>query len=174
MEMEARSVLSVVVAWLPRIGVGLAILIAAWIVAAVIDAIVRRTGRHGRVEPDLVNLLRRSARIALMVFAVVTALGTVGINVSALVAGLGLTGFALGFALKDILSNVLAGVLILFYRPFSRHDRVAVAGYEGRVEEIDLRYTTLVEGENRFLIPNSTLFTNAISVRGRAPAPTGG
>ena len=168
METEARTLLSVVVAWLPRMGVGLAIVVAAWIAAAMIDAIVRRMGQRGHVEPDLLHLVRRSARIGLMVFALVTALGTVGINVSALVAGLGLTGFALGFALKDILSNVLAGVLILFYRPFSRHDRVAVAGYEGSVEEIDLRYTTLVEGETRFLIPNSTLFTNAIAVRGRA------
>ena len=166
METGVGTVVTVVTAWLPRIGVGIAIVVAAWIAAAMIDAVVRRMGERSRIEPDLLHLFRRSARIGLMLFAVVTALGTVGINVSALVAGLGLTGFALGFALKDILSNVLAGVLILFYRPFSRHDRVAVAGHEGTVEEIDLRYTTLVEGDTRFLIPNSTLFTNAIAVRG--------
>jgi len=87
-----------------------------------------------------------------------------GINVSALVAGLGLTGFALGFALRDILSNLLAGALIIVYRPFHRGDKIAVAGCEGKVQEIDLRYT-IVQGENKiYLIPNSTLFTNTISI----------
>ena len=54
----------------------------------------------------------------------VTALGTLGVDVSALVAGLGLTGFALGFAVKDTISNILAGVLLLVYRPFSKKDYV--------------------------------------------------
>ena len=55
------------------------------------------------------------AKLSLIVFGLVTALGTAGVNVSALVAGLGLTGFALGFAFRDVLSNLLAGVLILLY-----------------------------------------------------------
>ena len=79
-------------------------------------------------------------------------------------AGLGLTGFALGFALRDILANVVVGTLILVYRPFRRRDRAGVAGFEGMVSDIDLRYTTLESKEKRVLIPNSTLFTNAISV----------
>jgi small-conductance mechanosensitive channel len=93
---------------------------------------------------------------------VITALGTAGVNVSALVAGLGLTGFALGFALRDALSNLLAGILILIYRPFKRHDRISVAGFEGIVIETDLRYTTLQGEDKRILIPNATLFTHSI------------
>ena len=87
-----------------------------------------------------------------------------GINVSALVAGLGLTGFAVGFALKDVLSNFLAGVLILLYRPFRLNHYIAVAGSEGIVTEIDLRYTTLQKERQKFLIPNSVLFTNSITL----------
>ena len=87
-----------------------------------------------------------------------------GINVSALVAGLGLTGFALGFALKDILSNLIAGVLILLYRPFRVNDYIMVTGLEGAVTEIDLRYTTLQKEGQKFLIPNSVLFTNSIGL----------
>jgi small-conductance mechanosensitive channel len=100
----------------------------------------------------------------LLVFGVLTALGTIGINISALVAGLGLTGFALGFALKDILSNFVAGILILIYHPYRRSDYISVTGLEGIVVEIDLRYTTLQSEGKRVLIPNSTLFTNAITV----------
>ena len=61
----------------------------------------------------------------------VTGFGTMGIDVSALIAGLGLSGFALGFALRDAVSNLIAGVLILLYRPFSygdkHNDMVAIA-----------------------------------------------
>jgi small-conductance mechanosensitive channel len=89
--------------------------------------------------------------------------------VSALVAGLGLTGFALGFALRDVISNTLAGVLVLLYKPFRRGDRISVAGSEGVVSQIDLRYTTLVvDEETRVLVPNSTLFTNSIRVQPRS------
>ena len=82
--------------------------------------------------------------------------------------GLGLTGFALGFAFRDVLSNLLAGVLILLYRPFARGDRISVTGLEGVVTHIDLRYTNLEHEGNLMLIPNSNLFTNPITVFRRA------
>jgi small-conductance mechanosensitive channel len=113
---------------------------------------------------DLFDLLGRVASVSLILFGFITGLGTVGVDVSALVAGLGLTGFALGFAFRDVLSNLLAGVLILLYRPFSRGDRISVTGLEGMVTHIDLRYTNLECDGNLVLIPNSSLFTNPIIV----------
>ena len=86
------------------------------------------------------------------------------VDVTALVAGLGLTGFALGFALKDLISNLLAGVLLLLYRPFQRGDHIDVAGFSGFVREIDLRYTTLEEEEKIYLVPNSLLLSKGIKV----------
>ena len=112
----------------------------------------------------MTSLLARTSKVALVIFGIITALGTVGINVSALVAGLGLTGFALGFALKDALSNLLAGVLILSYRPFRQGDRIEMSGYQGTVANIDFRYTTLQTEEKTILLPNSNLFTNAVVV----------
>lgn len=85
-------------------------------------------------------------------------------RVTLLVAGLGLTGFALSFAIKDTISNILAGVLLLVYRPFSKTDYVAVKGVEGEVTAIDLRYTTLQHGGQTILLPNSPLFTNPITI----------
>jgi small conductance mechanosensitive channel len=70
----------------------------------------------------------------------------------------------LGFAFRDALSNLLAGILIMIYRPFRRNDFVSVAGCEGTVIRIDLRYTTLQGTDRIYLIPNSTLFTNTISL----------
>jgi hypothetical protein len=101
-------------------------------------------------------------------FGTITALGTIGIDIWAMVAGLGLVGFALGFALKDLLSNFLAGFLILLYNPFVRGDVIAVSGNEGQVVEINMRYTVLQNNEKRILIPNSTLFQNNVIVFKRA------
>ena len=104
------------------------------------------------------------AKISILVFGAITALGTLGINVSALVVGLGLSGFALGFALKDTISNLLAGVMILAYQPFDIGDYIVVAGKEGQVIHIDFRYTTLENNEKIILIPNSLVFANTVSI----------
>ena len=151
--------------FIPKVGIGLIIFLSFWVVGAVLQWIIRTSG--GQVHEDKRYVFRmagKAVKVSLVLLGAMTALGTTGINVSALVAGLGLTGFALGFALKDILSNLLSGALILVYRPFHRGDRIAVAGCEGDVQEIDLRYT-VVKGDNKiYLIPNSTLFTNTISI----------
>jgi small-conductance mechanosensitive channel len=158
------------VAFGPRVAAALLVAIAFWIAARIVAAVVRRFGGARALDPDLMKLLGRAVHGTLLVFGTVTALGTLGLDVTALVAGLGLTGFALGFALRDIISNTLAGVLILLFRPFHRGDRVSVAGAEGVVADVDLRYTTLVVDEStRVLVPNSTLFTNAIRVERRPP-----
>jgi small-conductance mechanosensitive channel len=152
-------------AFLPRAAAALFTVAAFWLAAVAVGVVLRRFGVSRALDPDLSTLLGRAARATLVAFGAVTALGTLGLDVSALVAGLGLTGFALGFALRDIISNTLAGVLILLYKPFRRGDRISVAGAEGVVSEIDLRYTTLVVAEGtRVLVPNSTLFTNSIRV----------
>jgi small conductance mechanosensitive channel len=149
-----------------RIGTAVAIFLAFWVAARVVHAVIRRVNAHAQESADLLDLLGRVAKLALNVFGVVTALGTAGVNVSALVAGLGLTGFALGFAFRDVLSNLLAGVLILLYRPFARGAKISVTGLEGIVTEIDLRYTKLNCDGDLVLIPNANLFTNPIRVFG--------
>jgi small-conductance mechanosensitive channel len=153
-----------IVQFAPRLATSLSILAAFWVVSVAVQTIIGRLGRRPDFPPDVLNLLQQSAKTALWIFGGVTALGTLGIDVSALVAGLGLTGFALGFAFRDILSNLLAGTLILIHRPFQRHDRIAVMGFEGVVTEIGLRYTALQAEDKKILIPNANLFTNPVSV----------
>ena len=72
--------------------------------------------------------------------------------------------FSLGYALKDSISNLLAGILILIYRPFGINNKVKVDKNEGTVIHIDLRYTTLENETGKILIPNSKLFTDPITV----------
>lgn len=147
-----------------RTGAAIAVFVAFWIVSRILYSLITRFVDRHPANPDLIQLLAKTARVATQVFGVVTAIGTAGVDVSALVAGLGLTGFALGFAFRDVLSNLLAGILILMYRPFRRGDHIAVSGLEGAVTGIDLRYTVLEKDGNTILIPNSNLFTNPIVV----------
>lgn len=150
--------------WVPRVIGVVVIFVVFFILAKIMKRIIISTAERLKFDGSLTLLFARTSSIALMIFGFVTALGTLGVNVSALVAGLGLTGFALGFALKDTISNLLAGVLILLYRPFEIGNRIKILSFEGIVISIDLRYTELDSKGNKVLIPNSKLFTDPVTV----------
>ena len=147
-----------------KVGITVVVLLIFWLLANVSKRAIIKISKKFELNAHLTSLLARTAKITVLIFGVITVLGTLGVDVSALVAGLGLTGFALGFALKDTISNLLAGVLILLYRPFGIGNRIKISGYEGTVVSIDLRYTELEGENNKILIPNSKLFTNPITV----------
>src|SRR5262249_50756169 len=123
MEEALPKLLETVFLFLPRIGASVVVVLGFWLLAAIAGNLLARIGKRTRLAGDVISLIARAGKVALIIFGIVSALGTVGVNVSALGAGLGLTGFALGFALKDALSNMLAGVLILSYRPFLHGQR---------------------------------------------------
>ena len=158
----------IVMDWSQKIGLALLILIGFWILAIVVRKIIRKAGGATGIDSSVVNLLARVANVGIWIVGLVTALGTVGIDVSAIVASLGLTGFAVGFALKDSISNLLSGVLILIYRPFRVGQSINVKSFEGKVTVIDLRYTTLEQDDEKILVPNSLLFTNPINIRSKS------
>lgn len=164
MENPVQYLLNEAILWMPRVIGVVVILVAFFILAKIVKRIIISAAERLKLDSNLTSLLARTSNITLMIFGFITALGTLGINVSALVAGLGLTGFALGYAMKDTISNLLSGVLILLYRPFEIGNRIKVSGYEGIVISIDLRYTELDSEGNKVLIPNSKLFTDPITV----------
>ena len=150
---------------MPKVAVGLAILLAVWIASVIVYRLIARMVQRAPKRRELWELAAESAHVTILVFGAVTALGTMGIDVSALVASLGLVGFALGFALRDVVSNVLSGVLIMLYEPFVVGQEVTIAGVTGRVSRTDLRYTTIETAEGYTLIPNSDCFSNPIAVK---------
>ena len=170
MEELRREALSQAIVWLPTFLVALGLLILFLVLSRAahfgVLRIVQRTRAHG----PLGELLASVARISLIVLGLITALGTLGVNIMGIVAGLGLTGFALGFALKDSISNLLAGVMILLYRPFEVGDRIDVGGLGGRVTHVNLRYTELESEAERVLVPNSKMLTDPIRVAKAPPA----
>ena len=148
----------------PVVMASIVIFILFWISGIFTQFLITRLANKRGLNPELLKLIGRTAIIGLIIFGLVMALGTIGINVSALVAGLGLTGFALGFALKDVVSNLIAGSMILLHKPFKVHDIIGEVGHEGKVIDIDLCYTTIEADGKKVLIPNSTLFTKEISI----------
>lgn len=147
-----------------RIALAVGVLAIFVIANLVLQAVLGRALRDRSVHSGLRLLARQGLRVALWLAGLASALGTLGVNISALIAGLGLGGFALGFALRDILANLVAGVLILVYRPFQEGDNITVAGQSGAVAAIDLRYTELTTDGQRVLVPNQTIFTSAVVV----------
>ena len=109
------------------------------------------------------KLMGATSNIVLIIMGIVTALGTLGIDVSAIVASLGLTGFAIGFAFKDALSNYLAGIMVILYRPYDIGDNVNITGCEGKITEIDLRYTTIENEGEIHMVPNSVCLSKTIT-----------
>ena len=89
-----------------------------------------------------------------------------GLSLGDIVATLGLTSVAIGFAFQDIFKNFLAGILLLLQEPFQINDQVIIGEYEGTVEQIDIRTTRIrtYQGE-QVLIPNANVFTSAVQVR---------
>lgn len=148
---------------LPGMFRGVLVFLIFWIVAGVGRRLIALTAPRVRADTGVVLLLSRVYYYGILIFGTITALGASGMNVSALVTGLGLTGFALGFALKDVLSNLLSGIMLLLYRPFNIGDHIRMGEYEGTIETIRMRDTLVRAADGRLIvIPNTKLITEVV------------
>ncbi len=127
--------------------------------------ITRFAERAGRLNAEhLAEFLIKVIRFAVLIFAFLIALQQFGINISALLASLGIGGLAVALAAKDTLANFFGGIMVIADNPFSKGDWVLIDGkYEGIVESIGLRTTKLRTFEKSILtIPNSLVATTSI------------
>jgi small-conductance mechanosensitive channel len=169
---QIEIVVQQTIGFMPRLIAAIIIFMIFWIIGAIFRRVVNRYGKRTKLDPEIRDLLARVVRLTILIVGVITALGTVGIDVTALVAGLGLTGFALGFALQDIISNLLSGILLTMQRPFRRGNYIRVGDKEGYVVDMDLRYTWLRQDTTTILIPNSVMFKESIVILAtNAPQP---
>lgn len=118
-----------------------------------------------KAPPEIGLLLSRAVRLIMIMIGGLLVLQQLGWTsaVMGFVTGLGVSGIIIGFALQDIVKQFAAGVLLLMLRPFSVGDVIKVSGYEGAVQDIQLRATVLktIDGEE-VLIPNADVYTNAV------------
>ncbi len=153
---------------LPYIVIGVIVFGVFLLVARVVSGIIRTTGERTRLDRTLAELLGRlaSAAIAIIGLFVAAVIIFPAFRPGDLIAGLGITSVAIGFAFKDVLQNFFAGILILWRQPFVIGDEIKVKEYEGTVEEINIRSTRLktYDGE-RAVLPNGDVYTSAILVK---------
>lgn len=153
---------------LPYIIVGIIVFIVFIIFARIAKNILRSMSERTRMDVMLAYLLSRLASGVLTIIGFFAAATVVfpTLTPGSLVAGLGITSVAIGFAFKDILQNFFAGILILWRRPFRVGDQIRTNGYEGTVEEINIRSTRIktYDGE-RAVLPNGDVYMSAILVR---------
>lgn len=149
--------------FLPRLIAALVIFVAGLYVAGLISKVVDRGLERRDVGAEGRKVVSQIVRWALIVLVVITALEQVNFDLTAFVAGLGVVGFTIGFALKDISENFVAGLLLLLQRPFELGDVVKIEDFRGRITDVTLRATEMItmDGHN-VLLPNSLVYTSPI------------
>lgn len=126
------------------LGVAVGILVVGFIAARWAASLVRRLAERGDLSPTLTPVFAKVARVAVLVMALMAALGKLGIDTSGLLAALGAAGLAIGLALKDTISDVASGLVLIALRPFDVGDAVDIAGTLGTVEGIDTFQTRIL------------------------------
>lgn len=144
-------------------GVALIILVVGMWLARQLSQWLHRVLTRARVEITLTNFLRNVSYALLLVLVFVSALSKIGVPPTSLIAVLGAAGLAVGLALKDSLSNIAAGVMLIVLRPMRDGDHVVIAGQEGIVDEIRIFQTRIKAFDERMItLPNSTITTAPI------------
>jgi small conductance mechanosensitive channel len=143
---------------------GLAILVIGRWLARWISRIVVRYLTRASVDKTAINFLQAVVYVGLLAVVVISALEAAGIHTTNLTALLATAGLAVSLAIKDALSNLSAGLLILTQKPYQVGDEVNAAGANGIVEQVGMFSTTLRTPDNvRVIVPNSSVTTNNIS-----------
>jgi len=142
------------------LGATLILLLGIWVARWLSGALDRAFARAG-METTLRGFLRNITYAVLLVVVVVAALQSLGVPTSSLLAVLGAAGLAIGLALKDSLSNIASGVMLIVQRPFRAGDYVLAAGVEGTVEQVRVFQTRLRTIDNRAVILPNSLITAA-------------
>ena len=140
------------------------LILARWL-ARLTSRVAERALRHS--DQSISRLLKETlismAGTVVFLIGVLVALAQVGVSVTPMIAGLGVVGFIVGFALQDTLGNFASGAMILAYRPFDTGDFISAAEVEGTVLKMNLVNTTIVTIENKVLmIPNSKIWGGVI------------
>jgi len=148
----------------PQVIGAIIILVAGlWLSKRIANFSQRALERKG-VDVTLSRFLRGLVYYSLVLVVIIAAVGQLGFNTMSFLTVLGALGLAIGLALKDSLSNIAAGVMIILFRPFKVGDAVTVAGVTGGVQMIGLFNTVLHTPDNqKIIVPNSKILGDVIT-----------
>jgi small conductance mechanosensitive channel len=148
---------------LPSLVTGLLVFLLFYLIAAGVRFLAGRSLKKVKASEHAAQLISRLSFIGAMAVGILVGLGVMGINAGALVASLGLVSVGIGFALKDVIENFLAGVILILQRPFIVGDVVRIGDVEGTVEDVRVRDTVIRQFDGRqVFVPNAGIFTKAV------------
>ena len=155
---------SIMMEWGGNLLSGLIIMIIGVFVGRKVSYAIRKyLSKVDRFDATLVPLIASVTRYIILIVALVAALGSFGIQTTSIIAVLGAAGLAIGLALQGTLSNVAAGVMLLFLRPFQVGDWIETGSNSGTVTEIGLFSTIISTFDNVFIsVPNSQIWGQTI------------
>lgn len=141
------------------------ILMAFRFIARFANYMMRRSFESQKVQVSrlMQDMLLGLSSKGIMFLGFLVALGQLGVEITALLTGLGIAGFIVGFALQDSLANFVAGIMILGYRPFDVGDVIEAGGVFGKVSKMSMVSTTILTFDNQTLIvPNNKIWGDVI------------
>jgi small conductance mechanosensitive channel len=168
---DLQAIIDAIVAFLPQLGLGLLVyLIARWL-SGWASRLLRTRLERRSTDPEIIVLLQMLTRWGILALGIILALEQLAPGrLTTLLAGVGILGVTIGFALQDIAKNFVSGVLLLITQPFDLGDTISVSDYTGKVTAINLRSTELSEVDGRFvIIPNADVFVRSIVNYSRSP-----
>ena len=155
---------------LPAILGALIVVLLTWAIASLVRYAAFTWAQQTEGDRSTEVLVGRLGYGAVWVLGSVIALGVLGLELGSLLGALGLTSVAIGFSLKDVLSNYISGVILLAARPFRLGDQVVIDSYEGTITQIQLRATTMRTYDGRLVyIPNQEVFQASITNNTASP-----
>ncbi len=169
---EGREVASQVMTWVTEKGLDFAvnllaaalILVVGWLVIKLIDALVRKALMRGKAKQTLfINFACSVVTKVCWAVLLIMVAGRLGVNVAPLIAGLGATGFIIGFACQESLGNLASGMMIAINEPFKVGDVVDAAGHTGCILEVNMMATVMKTADGkRIVIPNKSVWGGPI------------
>ncbi len=145
------------------LGAALTLVIGWWLISVVRKILVKVMNKS-KIEPSLVGFLRTFFDFLMKMILIITCLSMIGVDMTSFFAILGGLSVAVGFALKDSLGNIAAGMFILFFKPFKVGDYIEASGFSGTVFEIQIMNTILKTPDNKhILFPNGKISTSIIT-----------
>jgi small conductance mechanosensitive channel len=152
-------------AWVKRIAHFLAVIVGAYLVGGLASLLFGLLFRISRVGSELLRrfIVKWSRRLVFLI-GVLMGLSALGLNITPLIAAIGATGFIVGFALQNTMSNVASGILIMSQRPFDVGDAIDAEGVSGKVDKVGLFSTHITTFDNsKLIVPNDTIWSSVIT-----------
>lgn len=162
-ERNFDGIVALIISKLPAIVAALVILIVGFIISNLIGKLVVKGMQAKGVDPSIHSFIRACITLLIKFAVILSALSTVGVNVSSFLTAIGAAGITAGLGLQASVSQLASGIQILINHPFKSGDFVDLGSVSGKVHEIKLMYTVFITADNkRVIVPNSTITTSNI------------